>query len=80
MGGFLSLEQTKGMKASAIISKLKASDYKFTEAGKLRSALKKLPEEKRDFVITLLRSELGKAVNADIHAPLKEVIADFRYG
>jgi len=67
------------MEAQAVISKLKTSAYKFTEAGKLRSALKQLPEDLRDELVTRLRSELGKSTNADIVVPLREVISDFRF-
>jgi hypothetical protein len=67
------------MEANAVISKLKSSAYKFTEAGKLRSALKKMPEELREDLVSRLRCELGKSSNADIATPLREVISDFRY-
>jgi len=62
------------MDYQTIISRLREARYKFTEAQRLRSEIKKLPVEDQRELEAHLRPQLGNVANEDIRKPLGEVI------
>jgi len=62
------------MDSNYIISRLKSTPYKYPTVALLRNRLVNLEEEKRDSVVSVLKAELWRESNADIHDPLLELL------
>ncbi|MNE92828.1 hypothetical protein D3C80_1906010 [compost metagenome] len=62
------------MDSNYIINRLKSTPYKYPTVDLLRSRLKNLEENKRFEVLSILRKELWKERNIDIHEPLIELL------
>ncbi len=66
------------METKSIILKLKTTPYQFTEAGKVRDQLRKMPVEDRDIILEELRQERHKSENLGILKVLDQLLGDFR--
>ncbi|HEX9980930.1 MAG TPA: hypothetical protein VGB50_10255 [Flavobacterium sp.] len=62
------------MDSKYIITRLRATPFKFPTAELLRSRLQNLNETKRQQVVSSLKVELCKECNLDIYEPLAEVV------
>lgn len=62
------------MDSNYIINRLKSTPYKFPTVEVLRSRLRNLDAKKRHEIISVLKTELWKERNVDIHEPLHELV------
>ena len=62
------------MDSNYIINRLKSTPYKFPTVEVLRTRLRNLDEAKRHEILSVLKIELWKQRNTDIHEPLHELV------
>lgn len=62
------------MDSNYIINRLKSTPYKYPTVELLRNRLKNLEETKKFEVLSILKQELWKEKNIDIHEPLIELV------
>ena len=62
------------MDSKYIITRLKATPFKFPTAGLLRNRLANLEEEKKHQIVSNLKIELCRECNTDIYEPLFELV------
>jgi len=62
------------MDSNYIINRLKSTPYKYPTVELLRNRLKNLEENKKFEVLSILKKELWKEKNIDIHEPLIELL------
>ena len=62
------------MDSNYIITRLKSTLFKYPTVELLRARLKNLDENKRHEILTVLRKEVWKERNTDIHEPLLELV------
>jgi len=62
------------MDSNYIINRLKTTPYKFPTVSLIKDRLNNLDATKRHEVVSMLKLELWKARNVDIHEPLQELL------
>ncbi len=62
------------MDSNYIINRLKSTPYKYPTVELLRNRLKNLGENEKFEVLSILKKELWKEKNIDIHEPLIELV------
>lgn len=62
------------MDTNYIITRLKATPYKYSTVDLMRLRLKNIDEDSRHKIVSNLKIEVWKECNTDIHEPLLELL------